>query len=133
MKIPGHCTVTGEPCFDIRETWPSGHPMEGQPRSIGNPHDNALRVTLVTVSGATMVMTMTMDGVARLGSSPSLLPALWAEQKDRMRLERTSHRALNQSPFTPEQNAHADASNIAFNDDVPLGILCYERWIDNGS
>ena len=133
MKIPGHCAVTGEPCFDIHETWPHDHPMAGEPKRLGAPHESARRVTLVAVSGAQMIMTMTVEGLAQLEANPGLLPALWRAQKERMRLERTAHRKLGQAPFTPEQNAFADAVNIQSNDDVPLGVLCHERWLDHGS
>lgn len=129
MKIPGHCAVTGGPCFDIIETWAAGHPFEGQPKVLGRPID-AMRVTAVTMLGAQMQFTMSVDGLAQIEADPTLWVSVWKRSKERMRAERKAHKELGQQSFTDEQLAHADAHNLTHNDDPPLGVLCAERWSD---
>lgn len=133
MKVPGHCSVTGEQCFHVIETWPYDHPFAGEPRRLGEPNPNALRVTFVLASGSQMTLTLTTEGLACLLADPSLMPKLWAGVKDRARAERKAHTSLGQTPFTDEQHADADIANMKFNDDVPIGVLCYERWLDHGA
>ena len=125
MKIPGHCSVTGEPCFDVIEYWPAGHTFDGQPKRLGAPHDDALRVTFVTMKGTLMVLTICE---AALPDIVVNLPAVWASVKARYRAERKAHKELGQVDFNDKQHAACDQVNLDVNDNPPLGVLCVERW-----
>ena len=131
MKIPGHCAVTGEPCVHVIETWPELHPFAGQPRRLGAVLDHAVRVTLAMVDGSTMALMVSDEGLRLLQEDTRSLLLAWNNVKDRMRAERKAHRDLGHHSFSPEQNAHADATQMAYNDNVPLGMLCFERWVDH--
>jgi len=129
VKIPGHCSVTGEPVFDIISTWPAGHPFEGEPSKIGAAHVDAMRVTLVATNGTLMTLTVKESALPALTDE---LPRVWREVKARFRAERKAHRAFGQTDFNPEQHAHADAVNLEVNNNPPIGVLCVERWTDHG-
>lgn len=128
-KVPGCCTLCGEPCFDIQTVWPHDDPRAGQPRRIGQAHEDALRADLVLIDGTRTTVTVharCFDGL------DALLPAVWRAMLERMRWERKAHRLLKQAPFSPAQHAHADAVNLELVFNVPLGVLAVERWVDHG-
>jgi hypothetical protein len=127
MKQQGHCSVSGEPCFDIIETWDQSHPLAGQPRRIGAPHADAVRVTLVLADGTQADITVKHRYVPELYMS---LPQVWREIKERTRFDRKQHRAYRQPDFNENQHAQMDAWNLAFNDNVPLGVLAWRKWSD---
>lgn len=130
MHKPGHCIVTGEQCFDVPRVHPANHPLADSPSQVGLPHDTALRVTCVSVSGALMTLTMTPQGLADLNADPGLWPVLWLRAKHRSRADRKAHAALGQTPFTDQQHAHADRVNLLVNADPPIGIVAVQQWKD---
>lgn len=127
MKVVGHCSISGEPCFEVHSTWPDNHPFAGEPRRIGSPHKDALRLTLVLVDGSLMNVTIKAQELADFYSN---LTGLWHSIKERMRRERKAHVALRQGDFDEDQHRFMDEDNLRFNDNVPLGILCWQRWTD---
>lgn len=127
MKIPGHCSISGEPCFDVVSTFPEDHPFAGQPKRLGQPHPDALRVTLIMASGTNMQITVKECELTELHTH---LPEMWRNIKARLRAERKAHKALKQPDFSDDQHQFMDEENIRFNDNIPLGVLCWERWTD---
>jgi len=128
MKAAGLCSVSGEECFDVLEYWPANHPVyAGQPRRLGAPHDDALRVTVVLVNGSRMNLTIKAQYLADFHVA---LPEVWRVVKEATRTLRKAHKHLGQIDFSPQQHAAADRFNLAFNDNVPLGVLCWEKWKD---
>lgn len=124
-RLTGRCVVSGEPCFEVLETWPAGHPSAGEPRRLGRPLPKALRVTLVLLDGTTTTVTVCADHLAEVTAA---LPRVWHALCRKMRHDRKSHRELGQRDFNADQHAAADAANLRFIDNRPLGILCHERW-----
>ena len=127
-KTAGTCSVSGECVWEHTATFPDWHHNAGAPRSLAEPMSNALRVTLILVSGAQAVITVHED---HIGEVENNLPAIWRSIKAATRHGRTNHRGNGQKTFTPEQNAFMDQQNMAQFDDVPLGVLCYEKWSDH--
>lgn len=129
MKAAGLCSVSGEECFDILEYWPDSHPVyAGMPRRLGRPHDDALRVELIMADGSHMSLTIKAQYLPDLHLS---LPQVWALIKRTTRALRKAHKALGQADFSEKQHRQADLGNLRFNDNVPLGVLCWERWKDH--
>ena len=129
MKTPGNCSVSGEPCFDVLETWADGHPLAGTPKRLGKAHDTAMCVTLVLTDGTTAYITVHRDYLADLHLH---LPAVWRACKERTLFDRKHHLAFGSPDFSPEQAAQMDEYNLKMNDNVPLGVLCVERWLNHG-
>ena len=130
MKVAGCCSVSGEECFDVLEYWPADHPVyPGQPRKMGKAHDDALRLTLVLMNGSQMNLTIKEQYLADFHLA---LPQVWALIKQTTRHIRKGHKALGQQAFDAMQHAQADVNNLQFNDNVPLGVLCWERWKNHG-
>jgi len=129
VKASGLCSVCGEACFEVLETFPKGHPLAGTPKRTGQPNDDAMRVTLVMANGSLGVVTVREQYLPDLHVH---LPAIWADVKARTRIDRKAHRVFGQQAFTAAQHAQADLDNLQFNDNIPLGVLCVERWKDHG-
>lgn len=129
MKRPHLCTVCDQQCFEVMALWPDDSPLAGEPRRVGRPTPDAVRVDLVLTDGTRTTFTVHDRCVETLEET---LPAAWRKMLERMRWERKHHKALGQKPFTPEQLAHADAVNLALVHNVPLGVLAVERWVDHG-
>lgn len=130
MKAAGLCSVSGEPCFEVLEYWPPDHPVfAGEPRRLGKPHDDAIRVTVVLMNGSHMTLTIKEQ---YLGDFHVALPEVWRLIKGTTRTLRKAHKHLGQPDFSPAQHSQADRYNLAFNENVPLGVLCWERWKDHG-
>ncbi|MGE0373000.1 MAG: hypothetical protein AB7Q01_14115 [Gammaproteobacteria bacterium] len=128
MKAAGLCSVSGEPCFDVLDYWPSDHPVyAGLPRRLGAPHEDALRLTLILVNGSHMNLTIKEQYLAEFHVA---LPEVWRLVKNTTRTLRKAHKHLGQVDFTSQQCEVADQHNLAFNDNVPLGVLCWEKWKD---
>lgn len=130
MKAAGLCSVSGEECFDVLEYWPSNHPVfAGQPRRLGAPHADAIRVTLILMNGSHMTLTIKEQYLADFHVA---LPEVWRLVKETTRALRKAHKHMGQTDFSQAQHKLADQHNLAFNDNVPLGVLCWERWKDHG-
>jgi len=127
MKVTGSCVVSGEPCFVVTETYPLSHVLAGQPRKFGPPLDDACRVTLVLVDGTLADITVKQRYVPELYVH---LAQVWRDIKARTRFDRKHHKAYGQPDFNDEQHAKMDAWNLAFNDNVPLGVLAWRKWKD---
>lgn len=127
MKTQGHCAVSGEPCFDILETWRDDHPLAGQPRRIGAPYEDACKVALILVDGTIAEITVKQRYVPELYAH---LTQVWRDIKARTRYDRKQHKAYGQPDFSPDQHATMDAWNLRFNDNVPLGVLAWRKWSD---
>ena len=125
MKIVGHCSACGDECFDVLETWPQGHVLAGEPRRLGAPHDDARRVTLILMDGRTTTMTFHDRCIQ---DAHTQFTDLWRRVNERYRRERKAHRALGHRDFTPAQHAHADAVQLDFISNPPLGVLAVEKW-----
>lgn len=122
------CPITGLELVEVLSYHPDGHPLAGEPAKLGKPLDCARRATLALADGSMMQISVHESAVDEI--LPNLC-AIWRRLKASTRHQRRSHRAFGQRPFTPEQNQFADASNCAANDNVPLGVLCVERWSDS--
>lgn len=60
MKKPGCCTFCDKPVYHIKTRWTKGL-LEGEPRKIGKPTHEAIRVHYVVSDGTTMTLTFCFD------------------------------------------------------------------------
>ena len=127
-KRAGICCVSGHHVWEHDATFPDWHHNAGDPRTLAQPMPNALRVTLICVSGAQATITVDADHIDEVERN---LPEIWRANKAAIRHDRINHRGNGQKPFTPAQNAFMDQQNMTMFDDVPLGVLCYEKWSDH--
>lgn len=127
-KTAGICSVSGESVWEHAATFPDWHHSAGEPRLLAEPKVNAVRVILILVSGAQATITVHEDHLEAVDQN---LPEIWRSIKAATRHARINHRGNGQQAFTPAQNTFMDQQNMAQFDDVPLGILCYEKWSDH--
>ena len=56
-KVLGHCLACCDAVYEVREAWPEGHPLAGQPRLLGKPLDTATQVRFLLSNGTTADVT----------------------------------------------------------------------------
>lgn len=71
---PGHCWISGKPCFDIISKYANDHKLAGHVLRVGNPHPEAHRVTLLLMNGKNASITVHEDC---LGEVQGKLNELW--------------------------------------------------------
>ena len=57
VKISGCCTVCDKPCFDIRARFAEHELYPGEPKQIGRPNDDALKISFFLLDGTIMHLT----------------------------------------------------------------------------
>lgn len=125
FRMGACCPVTGIELREVISTFPSNHPLAGEPRKVGAALPHTRVVVLLMTDGSTMSLSVHQSCV---GEIPILLPQIWRKLKTSTRRIRKAHRSLRQKPFSPAQNAIADLENCRMNDNLPLGVLCVLPW-----
>lgn len=128
-KRRGACTLCDREIFDIVERFAVGA-LDGEPRKVGRPHDDACRVTLLLADGSHCDVTFCATCVPEVG--PATLPTIWRKTMGAFAHERENYTALSpqQQAPTPEQAAKVEADLIRLRANVPLGVLRVETWAD---
>lgn len=128
-KLIGHCTCCDKAVFDIVEVYPHDHPYAGEPRKIGNPHDDALRVTVILTDGKHIDVTI-CSYCFRSGDFS--YNDIWDSIKSAWALEVSDeHCKILQKPvYTPEQRSNMKKWLDPLCDQGILGTLCVRKWRD---
>ena len=125
MKHTGCCTLCDRVVFDVVTTFTAGE-LSGWPKQIGQPHDDARRVTLAFADGTTGEITLCGDcqpTPERMAQIHHQIRRAWAFEGTNGRREQAGGR-----PLTTAGEWRMGASQLALYDNIPLGVLCEERW-----
>jgi hypothetical protein len=123
MKRLGHCTICDTVVFEIVEQRPDGNPTK-----LGAPLPIARRVTLVLMDGSSADVTF----CSACEITPEAMPEI-ARQIEEIRIAQgqNAYRKLqNGRELTLPQQWRMGAWQLQQRDNVPLGVLYEERWID---
>lgn len=116
-KVPGHCTLSGKPVFDILR-----RNDDGSPAQIGMPHDDAYRANLLLTDGNTMAITVCEDMLPEVDKN---LPLIWRKIAAAAVAERDSLPPRANEPDVAELRLDQAAKQFS---QVPLGVLYVEKW-----
>lgn len=75
FKISGHCTICNAAVFDIAAVNEPHERRPGEPKRVGAPHDNAVRITFILFDGSMADMTFCDDCATAL--SPDSYTEIW--------------------------------------------------------
>lgn len=74
-KIAGCCSICDAPCFEVLGRWDSGEKRAGEPKALGRPNDDAVRLTFLLMNGR--VTDMTVCGPCADALTPEQYIELW--------------------------------------------------------
>ena len=102
-KIAGCCSLCDEPCFEVMQRWDAGDKRAGEPKRLGAPNEDAVRVTFLLIRGSRADFTFCGRCAATL--SPEQYTLLWRR---------------NLAGYLREQ----DGKTEKFKDEFANGLLC---------
>lgn len=102
-KIAGCCSLCDKPCFEVLARWEKHEKRAGEPKRLGPPMEDSVRVTFLLFNGRRTDMTFCGQCAETL--SPDSYPTLWRK---------------NLAGWMREQNG--DPSK--FMDEFANGLLC---------
>lgn len=102
-KIPGCCSICDEPCFEVLQRWDEGEKRAGEPKRLGPPNEDAVRVTFILIDGRRA--DFTFCGRCAQTLNPSQYTVLWRR---------------NLAGYMREQDGKVDK----FRDEFANGLLC---------
>lgn len=126
-RIPASCVLTERPLFEVIEAYDNSHALAGTPRKVGPPLPEARRVTLVCLSGSLMQVSLHEDVVPEL---PNRLDEIHKKIVDAFMWDRANRRVKNLAPLNETQSAQELQMILQIQRNVPLGVLCVEKWTD---
>lgn len=74
-KIAGHCTTCNCECFHIVERNGEDERRPGEPKRVGKPHDDTVRITFLLINGSRM--DLTFCGHCANSITPSDYTPIW--------------------------------------------------------
>ena len=67
-KIGGCCSLCDEPCFEVMQRWDEGELRAGEPKVIGPPNNDSVRIAFRLFNGGVTDMTFCGRCAADLGT-----------------------------------------------------------------
>lgn len=129
MKILGCCTLCDGPIFEVTEQYgPGSHPLAGKPRRVGMPLDGTKRVTLLLANGNRTDVTLCEECEVTAENLPRIHQRLresWAYEGTNGKREN-----LGAMPLDLEQQWVTGRCQLSEVDNVPIGILYQEPWVE---
>jgi len=74
-KIAGHCSQCDKPCFEVMQVYEAHERLPGEPKKLGPPRADALRITFMLMDGTKMSLTFCASCAKSL--SPPHYTAIW--------------------------------------------------------
>lgn len=74
-KIGGCCSLCDQPCFEVMQRWDEGEVRAGEPKVIGRPNPDSVRIAFMLFTGG--YTDMTFCGQCAADLKPSHYTALW--------------------------------------------------------
>lgn len=74
-KIAGCCSLCDEPCFEVMARWDEGEKRAGEPKQLGAPNQDAVRVTFRLLDGT--IGDFTFCGRCARAVTADQYPLLW--------------------------------------------------------
>ena len=123
---PGHCWLSGEPCFEIVGKYAPDHPLAGHVRTIGAAMEEAYCITLLLVDGTFTHITIHRDFIGEVKNN---LNKIWRAIMQRTEWEWQNKKAMG-IRHTEDQEKYALKQMSKITNNPPVGILGIERWLD---
>lgn len=102
-KIAGCCSVCDAPCFEVLARWDDGDRRPGEPKSLGMPLEDSVRITFLLFNGHRT--DMTFCGACAESLDPKRYALLWRR---------------NLAGWLREQNGKTEK----FTNEFSNGLLC---------
>lgn len=122
-KIAGCCTSCDQPCFEVLARWDEGTPLAGEPKGLGMPNGDALRVTFLLFDGTHTDLTFCAACAAAL--APERYSEIWVKNL------RSWQRQLNRKP-PPEQRPDWFVKQFSNGLLCELGRFSWKELVENG-
>lgn len=74
-KIPGCCSLCDTPVFEVMARWDEGEKRAGEPKQLGAPNEDSVRVSFLLMNGRTTDMTLCGECAGAL--NPEQYTTLW--------------------------------------------------------
>lgn len=127
MKRLGCCTLCDKEVWDVTARFVDSE-LSGRPRSVSQPHESARRVWLLFANGNHGYVTLCDDCQA----THETLPEIHAQIRRAWAFEGTNGKReqAGEKPLTERQQWIQGAWQLGEVDNIPIGVLCEERWTD---
>jgi len=120
-KEPGLCSVCDGQVYPVKERWPSGTALCGEPMEFGQPNPTAKRVTVVMLSGNSMHYTL----CGSCDLTPENMPDVWNKTLLRWRIEGSDEWLASRGRKTrnaAQLESYRKATWL-FLQEIPIGVL----------
>ena len=74
-KIGGLCSICEAPCFEIMSLWDEGEKRAGEPKRLGPPMNDSVRITFLLFDGR--ITDMTLCGTCAASITAAQYVTLW--------------------------------------------------------
>jgi hypothetical protein len=74
-KQLGRCLGCQTDCYEVREVWPGGHALAGEPRRLGRQRECGTQLDFLLSDGSRAAVTVCQDCAAAIG--PADFSAIW--------------------------------------------------------
>lgn len=115
---PGHCMISGKPCFEIVARYANDHKLAGHILSLGQPLAKAWRLTLLLTNGFTATITIHEDHIENIDMN-----LLWNSI-----LENEMH--YYQHNESRDREAAHKSTIMNFSNNPPLSVVSMIRWAE---
>ncbi len=124
---PGHCWISGKPCFDIVAKYANDHPLAGHILRVGNALPEAWRVTLLLMDGKLLSLTIHQECI---GLVESKLNEIWHTTCDSA-VYSYLHAVDADHNADKDKNDKAHETTVQlFGNNPPIGVVSIIRWLD---
>ncbi len=128
-KKLGCCTICDTLIAPVIVTFPSDHPYAGEPRKIGRPFDDSIRLVIILTDGSTIDVTVCKECAVTAEDNLCLIwrkiVAGWARETS------DEHRMLiGAKAYTKKERSDVNKWKAKILKHIPIGILCKTNWKD---
>ena len=117
-KISGACTLCDELCFEVLATWGEDERYPGEPKRVGLPFDDAMRVTFLLYDGSKM--DLTFCGPCSGTVEPGIYTDIW---------RKVMRSWIREMKLTAGSEGRATWFNGQFSNGI-LGEMGKQKWKD---
>ncbi len=126
-KKTGHCTLCDEPVYEVRTTWPEGHPYAGEPRELGAAHEGTMKLGFALTGGSTVELTFCEPCSHEASGN---LVKIWQRCLATQAYEIRNITKIGTKPRTKTEMFQLVSSNMKLAQQVPLGVLYQRKWVE---
>jgi len=130
VKRVGCCTICDKKVFEVKEVFNKA-PMEGWPRRLGKPTDDAWRIDYIMLDGSHIHLTFCTECL-ETAQQPETYPALWNSVLQTFIWESQPEvrRIMPCAAHTPKQQEAFDQFIEAQMKNALVSVLVAQKWSD---